>query len=266
MPELPEVQTVINSLQNLKNKKIINFSYSWERVIYNAQPDKLNDIIKNEVIMDLSRRGKYIIIHLKKYYLAFHLRMTGYLYQTNKIPINSKYIRCSFALSSNQFLIFEDIRKFGGFYLFKHLSDLNKKIGIDPFDRNFTISWMKKNMSKKNRMIKHLLLDQQFICGLGNIYTDEILWKSKIHPRTISCNIKNINILHLNILATLNESIEFHGTTFMNFKFDNMKTGNYKAKLNVYGRKNLPCKRCKNIIIKTHIAGRGTYICTYCQK
>ena len=115
-------------------------------------------------------------------------------------------------------------------------------------------------------MIKHLLLNQKFICGLGNIYIDEILWKSKIHPKSISKNIRNIDTLYNNIISTLEESIKFHGTTIINFKFDNMRTGNYKNKLKVYGRKDLSCYGCNKKIIKQRIAGRGTYLCLYCQK
>ena len=97
--------------------------------------------------------------------------------------------------------------------------------------------------------------------------SDEILWKSKIHPKkkanTISKN--KIISLHKNIIDILNESIDFHGTTFMNFKFDNMKTGNYKNKLMAYGRESLPCYLCKTPIIKEKIAGRPTYYCESCQ-
>jgi len=192
--------------------------------------------------------------------------MTGYLYLSTNIPPNNKHIRCIFSLESNEYIIYEDIRKFGGFYIFYSLSDLDNKIGIDPFNKEFTPQWLTKNLSKKSGMIKHLLLNQKFICGLGNIYIDEILWKSKIHPKNTSQHIKNINLLYNNIISTLNDSIAFHGTTIINFKFDNMKTGNYKNQLKVYGRENLPCYICKNKISKERVAGRGTYMCIHCQK
>ena len=266
MPELPEVQTVVTSLSKLKNKEIIDFSYSWEKVTYNCTPTNLKKVIKDNIIQDISRLGKYIILHLNNIYLICHLRMTGYLHLAKSLPVNNKHVRCYFNLSSNEFLVYEDIRKFGGFYLFKSLFELKQKVGIDPYDKKFTTQWLQKNLSKKSGMIKHLLLNQKFICGLGNIYTDEILWKTRIHPNHIARNIKNTDFLYQNIISTLNESIKFHGTTIMNFKFDNMKTGNYKTKLKVYGRKNLSCQRCKKKIIKIKVAGRGTYICSYCQK
>ena len=266
MPELPEVQTVVNSLKKLKNKKIVDFSYNWEKVIYNYPSKKFNQLIKSHIINSISRKGKYIILHIDNKYLICHLRMTGYLYLSKTIPSNDTYMRCFFTLDSHEYLIFEDVRKFGGFYIYTSLLDLEKKIGIDPFDKKFTKQWLKSNISYKKGMIKHLLLNQKFICGLGNIYIDEILWKSKIHPRSISKNIRNIDTLYNNIISTLEESIKFHGTTIINFKFDNMRTGNYKNELKVYGRKDLLCYRCNKKIIKQRIAGRGTYLCLHCQK
>ena len=117
-------------------------------------------------------------------------------------------------------------------------------------------------------MVKSLLLDQSIICGLGNIYIDEILWASKIHPAKKSNSINKIqsNMLHMKIINILNQSIKYHGTTIINFKFDNMRTGLYKNKLNVYARNNKLCKLCKNKIIKIRISGRGTHLCSYCQR
>lgn len=266
MPELPEVQTVVNSLDALINKKIIKFSYSWEKVIYNYSTKKFKDLIKSHTIKNITRKGKYIVLHLNDSYLVCHLRMTGYLYLSKDLPTDNRHTRCYFTLNNKGYLIFKDIRKFGGFYFYTSLSDLNKKIGIDPFDNLFNKNWLKNNLNRKKRMIKHLLLDQKFICGLGNIYIDEILWKSRIHPKSNSQNIKNTSFLYYNIISILKDSIAFHGTTIMNFTFDNMKTGNYKNKLNVYGRNGLPCNSCSKSIIKQRVAGRGTYICTYCQQ
>ena len=167
------------------------------------------------------------------------------------------------------YLIFEDIRKFGGFYYKTNISFLRHKLGVDPIiDKKFTKNWVNKNLKKKNRQLKSLLLDQSFICGLGNIYIDEILFKSKIHPLEISSTLKKrkINSLYDNILSILNHSIKHHGTTIINFKFDNMKTGSYKNKLNVYSRDNKNCGNCNNLILKLKVAGRGTYICPNCQK
>ena len=111
MPELPEVQTVVNTLQKLKNNQIIDFNYSWKKVIYNNTPLKVRSILKNKKIITISRKGKYIIISLENLFLICHLRMTGNLYVSNHIPKNKKHMRCYFSLDTKKYLIFEDIRK-----------------------------------------------------------------------------------------------------------------------------------------------------------
>ena len=267
MPELPEVETVVNSLQKISNTTITKFIPIWKKICYNHDLNNIKKIIPNKKILSITRKGKNIIINLESIHLIFQLRMTGYLYQSNKLPLNMKYVRCYFSLSDNNYLIFEDIRKFGGFYIFNELDVLINRIGIDPFEEKFTTLWLKKNIIKKNRRLKGLLLDQTFICGLGNIYIDEILWKSKIHPLKSSNTLtsKEINLLHKSIVSILTHSIKYHGTTIINFKFDNMKTGSYKSQLKIYGRDGYNCYRCNSKIKKIKIAGRGTHICDTCQ-
>ena len=269
MPELPEVQTVVNSLiKKVINKQIIDYNSLWHKVCYN-KISNIDKSVKNNTVEKVFRLGKHIVLKVDSAYLIFHLRMTGYLYYSRIIPQNKKHLRCYFIFSDNSYLLFEDIRKFGGFYFYKNLNPLKNKIGIDPFDSNFTFGWLKSNILNKKATIKSLLLNQKFICGLGNIYIDEILWKSRIKPSNIAHKISavKIKILHTSIIEVLKESILLHGTTKKNFKFDNMKTGNYKEKLNVYGRKGMECKRCnKNIITITKINGRTTHFCSKCQR
>ena len=269
MPELPEVHTVVNSIRNkIIDKKIIDYAVFDQNTCYNNNTYEVSKKIVNKTIINVLRFGKNIVIQLDNSFLVFHLRMTGYLYHASKQNRKSKHLRYLLELSDNSFLIFEDIRKFGGFYYLKNLNNFKNRIGKDPFDSTFTKSWLLKTLLSKKSQIKSLLLRQDYICGLGNIYIDEILWKSKIHPRkkTNTISEKKIISLHKNIISTLNESISFHGTTFMNFKFDNMKTGNYKSKLNVYGRKNKPCKKCHKKIITVKVCGRTSHYCSNCQR
>ena len=265
MPELPEVQTVVNSLSKLENKKIIFFESYYSKIIYNLNHSSFTKNILNKRVLDVFRKGKYILIKLNKGYLVCHLRMTGQLFLSDNMPENKNYMRAFFKLNKG-FMIYNDIRKFGGFYYFNNINDFNLKVGVDPFDKEFTLNWLKKGLLSRSRSIKHLLLDQKFICGLGNIYIDEILWMSKIHPQRKSDKIKNTKVLYESILLILNNSINHHGTTIINFAFDNMKTGDFKNKLKVYGRGGLLCYKCENKIIKEKIASRSTHYCRYCQK
>ena len=267
LPELPEVQTVVNSLKKIINTKILDFNPIWNKIVYNHPSSSIIKVTKNKKVYNVQRLGKYIIIILKDTYIAFHLRMTGHLYNITNLPTN-KYIRCYFTLDNNTYLVYEDIRKFGGFYYLKNLELINNKLGIDPFNKQFNFKWLLSNLKIKNRQIKSLLLDQKFICGLGNIYIDEILWKTKIHPLRISSTLtkKEITLLHKNIVTTFEKSIKYHGSTILNFKFDNMKTGGYSKYLNVYNKTNQKCSFCFNKITKIKVASRGTHICRNCQK
>ena len=265
---MPEVQTVVNSLyKKIIHKKFKDCVILDDKVVFNITSLKFKKTTCSKKINDIFRIGKYIVLNIDNTFIACHLRMTGYLYFSSEPPENNKYLRCYFSFTDNTYLLYEDIRKFGGFFYFNNISFLKNKLGIDPFDLNFTKNWLSKNLQAKQRQIKSLLLDQKFITGLGNIYIDEVLWKSKIHPRTKSNSInkRKTKLLHNSIIKTLNDSIEHHGTTIINFKFDNMKTGNYKNKLNVYGRLNQKCKKCSSIIKKIRVASRGTYICERCQ-
>ena len=125
-----------------------------------------------------------------------------------------------------------------------------------------------ENLKKKKRNIKALLLDQSFLSGLGNIYVDESLWASNIHPNSISCFIPKQKViqLHNNIRIILSESIKQLGTTFINFTFLNGQSGNYSNELKIFGKQGKPCEKCSNKIKKIKIAGRGTHVCNKCQK
>ena len=269
MPELPEVQTVVNQLKPiLVNKKIHKVITYWYPVIRNIKATNFNAYILNNIIVDVFRKAKFIAIKFKSGFLLCHLRMTGQLFVKNEPPNNLKHIHIMFKLHNTQHLIFKDVRKFGGLYFYKNLNYVNAKLGIAPFEKEFNENKLVQIFKSRNRQVKALILDQSILTGMGNIYTDEALWNANIHPLSISSkiSIKKIKLLYNYIMRILEDSIKHHGTSFKDFIFDNMKTGSYKEKLNVYGRNGLNCNRCNNIIIKIKVASRGTHICPHCQK
>ena len=269
MPELPEVQTVVNNLTTkVINKTILDVTNPnrYQNVFLNSDLALFKKNIINKKIINISRLGKYIIITLDKGFITVHLRMTGkLLFNVNS---NKKYITAKFLLNDNNYLVFDDVRKFGKINYLNSLNSLKTKLGIEPLSKNFNVDWLLKNISKKNRMIKALLFDQSFIAGLGNIYIDECLWNAKIHPQSISSKLTKQNILdlHSSIISILKKAIEFQGTTIINFYFGNNSKGNYEENLSVYSRENKHCRRCNNIIIKIFVCQRGTHICKSCQK
>ena len=268
MPELPEVETVTNSIKkHLINQRFDDLNVSWPKVLHNFTISDFKSRIKNQEIINIYRRAKYIIFEFSSCIMAVHLRMTGKLYVVSDVDRKKKHISI-FLKFSDKYLIFEDTRKFGRFYLYKNMDDLNSKLGIEPLTESFSFDWMYKNMSNRNRQMKSLLLDQSFIAGLGNIYTDEALWYSEIHPLSKSNSIPKHKIKKLvsAIKKVLSKSIESGGTTIRDYTYDYSYVGNYALNLKVYGRNNHQCNRCKTHIVKYKIAQRGTYICPECQK
>jgi len=268
MPELPEVETVTQSVKkHLIDNHFTSLKVNWEKTLHNFTLADFNNKIKDMPIRDIFRRGKYVIIDFNKILLAVHLRMTGKLYILNAIDQNKKHISL-YLKFGNQYLIFEDTRKFGRFYLFNDIDYLNEKLGIEPLLGDFSEKWILENMKKRNRQMKSLLLDQSFICGIGNIYADEALWHAKIHPLSISSRISNKKLLKLRegIIRVLSDSIKKGGTTIRDYTYDFAYVGNYALNLNVFGKQSSKCPRCDSIILKAKIAQRGTHYCPKCQK
>ena len=265
MPELPEVQTVADHVKpELVGEHILSIEPVWKKVLDNFNAEEAKGKHK---VLNVSRRAKFIIIELENFILAVHLRMTGKLYVLND-ESPPKHTSAIIHLEGKKNLIFEDTRKFGRIYKYDDLTEINKRHGPEPLEDDFTSDWLLENLKKKKRNIKALLLDQSFLSGLGNIYVDESLWASNIHPNSISCFIPKRKViqLHKSIRIILSESIKQLGTTFINFTFLNGQSGNYSNELKIFGKQGKPCEKCSNKIKKIKVAGRGTHVCNKCQK
>lgn len=193
MPELPEVETVKESLKlRLNNKKIIRTRVLWDNIIAYPSKEKFIKETANQSINDVKRRGKFLLFDLDDYYLLSHLRMEGkYFFKTKDDDIN-KHEHVIFDLDDGSELRYMDTRKFGKMYLIKK-EDIDKigplvKLGLEPWDDNLTSEYLLDKYKKKKLPIKSVLLDQNIIVGIGNIYADEILFLSKINPLK-KCNL-----------------------------------------------------------------------------
>ena len=271
MPELPEVETVVRSIQPLVVGKTINAietAANYPKVLATHTPSQFNKHVVGQTIKAVSRRGKYIVLQLENGFLLIHLRMTGRLLARLGPEDKSRHITATIVFSDRSKLYFKDYRKFGRFYYSESLAFLENKLGVEPLGDEFTAPWLISRLKDSKRKIKPLLLDQSFIAGLGNIYVDEALWAAKIHPETISNKIsRNKTImLHDAIQLILKQSIAKNGTTIINFKFGDGETGEFVNELKIFGRTGEPCPRCNTKIIKTRVAQRGTYLCPKCQK
>ena len=271
MPELPEVETVVNNLKPiLSGKKILRIEIAprAKKNLRNISLRKLNQIIKNKEIINVSRFAKLILIELESGIVAIHLRMTGRLIPNKIENIDKNYITAKFSFKDNFYLFFKDVRRFGTIDFYKDISEISKSYGVEPLSKNFTSIKLYSLLHKSKKNIKAFLLDQTKIVGIGNIYADEILWAAKINPKIIANSItkKKAILLTKAIKSILKKSIKYNGTTFINFYYGNNNKGDFLKYLQVFGKNGVRCKRCTSHIIKTKVAGRGTYICPTCQK
>jgi formamidopyrimidine-DNA glycosylase len=194
--------------------------------------------------------------------MLVHLKMSGSLkMHTPAVPI-SKHDRVIFDLDNGQQLRFNDVRKFGRVYWVADPEEITGKHGPEPLDDSFTLKKFRELIATRSGAIKPLLLNQNFLAGVGNIYADESLWSAKIHPLRKVDSLKDAEVaaLYRSIRKILNRAIDDQGTD----AGDNViEAGDYTPK--VYGREGLPCRRCGTIIHKSWVGQRGTHFCPHCQ-
>ncbi len=287
MPELPEIEIVKRSLFKMINRtKILNIKINNNKLRYKI-PSNFSKSLTGEKILNISRRSKYIIFYFKEKILLIHFGMTGkflifrkrgnivfktsFYYNLDIIP---KHNHIYFKLNNDLLLIYNDVRRFGFFKLYnkKEINKISfiKKLGLEPFSKKFTLEYFTKFTQNRKKNVKNLLMDQTFISGLGNIYVNEALYMSKIHPlRTCSrLKKKEIEKLIKNVKKVLNLSISKGGSSIKDFKNTLGKKGNFQQLFSVYGRENKKCSRisCKGKVIKIYISNRSSYYCNKCQK
>jgi formamidopyrimidine-DNA glycosylase len=271
MPELPEVQTVVNDLirQKIIGKKIVKATLFWPKSIQDLTEIEFYQAISSLEIKKVERQGKYIVIYLDPFTLLIHLRMSGRLRITDKEDL-SPHERVRFYLSDGRILQFIDQRKFGRLYLLKDPVQRLQKLGIDPLLATFTEICFVQLLNKKQK-IKTLLLDQTLIAGLGNIYVDEALFEAKIHPEKLANQLTVLEKqnLHQAIGKVLRLAIENRGTSLGtnegNFHSATGRRGKHAKRLKVYRRTGKPCFCCTTPIQRIKVNGRSTHFCPQCQ-
>ncbi len=280
MPELPEVETIRRGLQKqIKNKQIKDIVINVDKIVKKPSLREFITKIKDKKIKEIGRRGKYIIIHLdSEDKLIVHLGMTGLLIYPydNKITekeIKPKHNHLIFTFTDNTQLVFNDVRRFGKVYLISNINEIEtlSKLGVEPLEDYFTEEVFIQILNKKkNGKIKSFLMKQEFITGLGNIYANEVLYRSNIHPlRPVSSlNKKEVENLYQQIKLVLGEAVKLRGSTVADeaYRDTDGKKGKFAKKLQVYARKGEPCIKCGHSIEVVRIEGRSSFICPQCQK
>ena len=267
MPELPEVTTITSQLKGSGvNKKIKDVIIKDKRLIKAISPKKFKSKLKNQIIRDIFRRGKVLILKLnERLFLVIHLRISGWLMLSEK---EEKHARVSFLLSDERLLSFCDMRALGEVRLVEDWRKLPiiKTMGPEPFE-------IKKNefaklFKNRGAMIKPLIMDQKFLAGLGNIYAQEALFCAGIHPERKANSIRKEKLekLHDCIISILKEAINKKGSSANTYRQLDGEKGGYIPLLKVYQRKGECCFRCKTLIKRKVIGSRGTCFCPHCQK
>ena len=273
MPELPEVETIVRSLEPLLKGKIIEKIELVKDVVV-AYPDSVTflEYLKGAKIQSLSRRGKFIQILIDSgYTLVIHLRMTGHLIYTGQERPREKHTHVIFYLNDGNQLRFSDTRRFGRLWLIgPEEEDCTGicRLGLEPFSPYFGAEYLKKTLEKRKIVIKQALLDQSVVAGLGNIYVDEVLFDSGITPLRQVNDISDNEWQRLaeSIPRILTTAIKNRGTTFSDYLDGNGKRGDNFAYLKAYHREGQACSRCGEKIVRLKIAGRSSYFCPKCQK
>ena len=287
MPELPEIQTIVNDLnKTVLNKKIKRVEIRLFKIVKGNNKD-FGNTLKNNSFQKISRWGKFIIIQLTQgnKYLIVHLRMTGqiiYLHKNkiivgghsgedNQFDLPHKQTHLIIYFQDQSKLFYNDQRQFGFWQIVNQegLKELEDKLGLDPLDDEFTLLSFKKLFQNVKGNIKAFLLNQKHVAGLGNIYVDESLFKAYISPtrKINTLTAKEIEKLYKAIKNILNLSIKYRGTTFNNYVDAQGRQGQFIKFLKVYKKEGQKCSRCgKGTIKKIKVAGRGTRYCPYCQK
>lgn len=270
MPELPEVETFRKQLlqggngsPSILGKKIQSAELLWPRTLANPGPEEFLQRVKAQFVTGVGRRGKNLILQLSKDDLVIHLRMSGEIIVEEKINQLGKHYRLILNFTDPYRLAFNNIRKFGRVWLVENALEYLRDLGPEPLGDDFTPELLKKILLSRSRQLKYALLDQQVIAGLGNIYTDEILHRAKIHPAAKSNSLKNpeIRLLWRSIQEVLQEGIKNQGSS-IDWMY---RGGDYQKYLSVYNLEGKPCKACKTPIKRIRIAQRSTYFCPHCQ-
>lgn len=273
MPELPEVETIKETLKQLViSETIADIDIRWDNII--KRPEDLPSFKKKllgQTFRDVKRRGKFLLFELDTFVLVSHLRMEGKYYVKPSTEPVDKHTHVIFHLKSGHDLRYHDVRKFGTMHVFHRGKESAEKplnqLGPDPFEPGYSKDYLYERLQRTSRTIKAALLDQTIIAGLGNIYVDETLFKAGIHPLTKANELEKEEVtkIHLYAKDVLQQAIQKGGTSIRSYVDGQGEMGMFQQELFVYGQEEEPCQKCGEMIRKIRVAGRGTHVCLTCQ-
>ncbi len=274
MPELPEVETVARDLRRHllpdgggPGPVVTGARVAWPGTLRDGDPPTFERGVVGRRIERVGRRGKQLIIDLDGgAFLTVHLKMTGQLFVVPASLAHDPYERLALALDDGRELRFRDIRKFGRVGLYGADDDPFDGVGPEPLDARFTLREFRGRIRRRRARLKPLLVDQAFIAGVGNIYADEALWRSKLHPLRTAATLRphDERALYINVREILAEAVERRGSSIDDYTAPD-GDGEMQERLDVYQRTGQPCRRCGRPIRRIVIGIRATHFCSFCQ-
>jgi formamidopyrimidine-DNA glycosylase len=273
MPELPEVETIARYLRlgtseapPITNRRILGARLFWERTLAEPAPLHLEEFalrLTGQEILTTGRRGKFLLIQLSEDVLIFHLRMSGDLLVRPAHEPPAPHDRLVLYLDGDLQLAFNDTRKFGRAWLVKDPEQVLRGLGPEPLDPAFTAQDLYDRLQSYRRQLKPLLLDQRFIAGMGNIYSDEALYLARLHPLTLSntLTLTQAERLWQSMRFVLSEGIRLHGAS-IDWVY---RGGDFQNYFQVYKRTGEDCRECGSPIQRILVGQRSTHFCPRCQ-
>lgn len=271
MPELPEVETTRRGIEpHILGQKIQKIILRQSKLRWPIN-EKLSQILLNQSILAVKRRGKYLLLETAVGTLIIHLGMSGSL---RILPQNhpiQKHDHVDIIFQNGKCLRFNDPRRFGSILWAEtniESHPLLKKLGIEPLQKEFSGNYLFELAKNRNIAAKLFIMNHEIVVGVGNIYANEALFAAKLNPRTPAKKItqKQYQQLVNSIKKILQAAIKQGGTTLRNFVSSEGKPGYFIQQLKVYGRGGLPCVRCKSILKEIRLGQRSTVYCSRCQK
>ncbi|MCA9400094.1 MAG: bifunctional DNA-formamidopyrimidine glycosylase/DNA-(apurinic or apyrimidinic site) lyase, partial [Candidatus Omnitrophica bacterium] len=270
MPELPEVETIKRDLEeHILRIRIVAVEIIDPRVIHTLVPKTFCQKLTGQIFQGIERRGKSIVITFKdQTFLVVQVKMTGFLVYGPKLK--GKDTKVVFTLSNGAYLNYNDQRLFGWLIYARNLNDVKhlNALGPEPLGDEFQFPLFYTRLKKRSVPIKPLLMDQQFIAGIGNIYASEILFRSGIRPTKISHKITRLEAekIFYQTRRVLEEAVRLRGTSMRNYRDLKGERGNFMSMVQVYGRHGQNCFVCEHPIQKMVQSQRSTFFCKKCQK
>lgn len=270
MPELPEVETIKNCLRpRLVGRSFTGATLLWPRVVRQPTPEEFCHRIAGRLVEDVRRRGKYLILHLsEEERLIVHLKMTGVLLLEPRSSAIGPPARAVLHLDSDVDLRFHDQRKFGAMWLVEDEAAVVGNLGPEPLENDFTPKILGEILHRRSIPVKALLLDQNAIAGIGNMYADEALFAARINPlrRAADLSGEETKRLHRAMRQVLIAAIEHGGASVSTYQQPNGQQGRAQFFFQVAHRRGERCNRCNTAIERVALRGRGTYFCPWCQR